>query len=145
VNHLTSEQISRWIAGERGSYEQHLRECAQCADAVARLENTLARFGGAYRDWGARQMPAFHRAPASRPGKPLWLRTALASAVLAAIFFAIPAVETIRGNRLRVAQLAAEDDVLLTQIRSDVSRSVPASFKPLAELGASTSSSGGAE
>ena len=54
--HLSSEDICRWIAGERAAGEEsHVRECSLCAAEVARLEGALQRFGGAVREWSAAQ------------------------------------------------------------------------------------------
>lgn len=111
----------------------HVRACAQCAEAVARTERVLAEFGGAYRDWGSRQMRLAH-ANAKAPRALLWLRSALAATALAAVAIGIPVSLDIQQEHQRAAQIAIEDDALLTQIQADVSRSVPVSMKPLAEL-----------
>jgi len=140
MNHLTSEQISEWMIGTRGAEQvRHVAECSQCAQAVGRMEGVLANFGGAYREWGANQMQAARPAP-ERPRALLWLRTAIATAVLAAVAVAIPVRQHFKNEEQRAAQIAMEDDALLTQIQADVSRAVPASLKPLAELEKTTGS-----
>ena len=132
MNHLTSKQITEWMIGDRGSAEeQHVRECAQCAAAVGRMQSTLVQFGDAYRDWGGRLQMGSRLAPR----RSVWLRAAFVSAMLALVFIAIPAGEMIKQNRERAAQTAIEDDALLTQIQTDLYRSVPPSLKPLEELG----------
>ena len=43
--HLSSEQISRWVMGEHGAFEEeHVRDCPECRAEVARLESVLAQF-----------------------------------------------------------------------------------------------------
>lgn len=132
MKHLSSQQISEWLAGVRtAGQEQHVRECPDCAEAVGRMENLLADFGRAYQQRGEGPVwePAIGTARSHRLG--WWPRAAFASAVLAAMIAAVPVV---REHRMRAAQIAAEDDALLTAIQTDVARSVPVSLNPLAEL-----------
>jgi hypothetical protein len=135
MNHLTSEQLSQWIAGSRTQeQEQHVCECAQCAAAVAKTEGLLLEFRGAYRQWGDAQFSS----PVARPvvrHHSMWLRAALAAALVIGI--AIPAGQKLYQNRVDQQQVSIDDDALLTQIQADVSRSVPASLKPLADVSGS--------
>jgi hypothetical protein len=132
VNHLTSEQLSEWIAGARlPEHEQHIRECAECAEAVGHAGELFADFSEAYRQWGERQFVSPPQASWERPRS--WLGRAAFAAGIIAILLAIPGTEWIR-HRQQTARIAMEDDALLTAIQSDVARTVPASLKPLAEL-----------
>ena len=61
--HLSSEQISRWIAGERSPREErHARECPQCRAELERLENAFSLF----RDSGRRWSDHWFASPAER-------------------------------------------------------------------------------
>ena len=54
--HLSTEQISLWLAGERGAEQhRHLMQCAECAGELAKIQATLACFRNSARDWSAQQ------------------------------------------------------------------------------------------
>jgi len=56
--HLSSVEISEWLAGIRASEaERHLAECAACAAELERASQPLARFGLAMRAWCAAETP----------------------------------------------------------------------------------------
>ena len=125
-------QAELLIGPRTAEQDQHLRECAECSAAVARMEASLAEFGTAYRELGE-QLPAFRASAAigaqgARGTVRMWMRAGVVAALLGAIAL-IPA-EHYRQSY--AARLAMEDEALLTAVQADVSRSVPASFEPLA-------------
>jgi hypothetical protein len=139
--HLSSEDISRWILGERGAAgERHIRECAECAAEIARLEGGLAGFRGAVRRlaaerWGT--VPARISQP-RQTGLQTWcLRgAAVATLLLAAL------VPIYRGaHQRRSAAIAQADAQLLEEVDAGVSRSVPRTMEPLLKLIAEDTSS----
>jgi hypothetical protein len=143
TQHLTSQQISEWMAGPRSAeYERHVQECGDCARAIASLEETLAQFGEAYRDWGGSQMVpariAATEAKLHRRGPAKWLRVSMAAAAL----IALAVIPADRYHRHRAAQMSAEDDALLQEIHAEVSQSVPSSFSALADLTAAGTGKG---
>lgn len=82
--HLSHEEISQWMAGERTlEQETHLRECPTCAAEVDALARTFALFRESGQRWSdhlytARPVPAM---PARRLG---WLGLVAMVAIVAA-------------------------------------------------------------
>ena len=133
--HLNSEDICRWLAGERpADAERHLRECALCGAEVARLEGALQRFGGAVREWSAAQPGAQSSGPwraprAARQWGMRRLRWSMAAAALV-VLLAIPVWKDARDKR--VAEEADKADaILMEQVDAQVSRTVPVTLEPL--------------
>lgn len=105
------------------------------------FENALRQFGEAYHHWGARQnrpsRVVLTDADVIRRSGLNWLRTAFATAALAALIL----IPVDHFHRQRVAQMSAQDEALLLEIHSEVSQAVPSSFSTLEALG--TESGGG--
>src|SRR5271157_513509 len=86
--HLSSQQISQWMIGERTpQQEQHVRQCSQCGAELARMEAALALFRGSVRHWSDVQSRAEPPAigsifPARRGPRPHLMRWALVAAAL---------------------------------------------------------------
>jgi hypothetical protein len=133
--HLGSEDVGRWMAGERGvEQERHLRECSLCGAEVSRLEGALARFGGAVREWsevqpGAQSPGAWRVERAAHKGRAVGLRWSLAAVALAALI-AIPQWKSMR-DRQAAEEAARADDILMKQVDAQVSRTVPVTLEPL--------------
>jgi len=135
-NHLTSEQISKWMIGESTPEEQrHGRECVQCRTELASLQTAISEFRGFVAHWADRQRsdipdaasllaPAHHFA--TRPLR--WLPVAAVVAVLAIIPVYWNSIE-----RQREAQ-AVQDAQLLEKVNAHLARNAPASFEPLMDL-----------
>jgi hypothetical protein len=136
--HLSSEDISRWTAGERADEcARHLGECLLCRAEVARLESVLDAFGGAVREWGAAQpcgeLPrAWQADRAARNWRMRRLRWSLAAACLV-VLAAIPVWKNARDRRI-AAEAARADAMLLEQVNRQVSRTAPAALEPLMNL-----------
>lgn len=78
--HLSDEQISNWLIGERtADDEAHVRECAVCRGEIARMEETFALF--------RESVPPFAYARGSERGRPARVAIALAAPILAAVLF----------------------------------------------------------
>jgi hypothetical protein len=133
--HLSSQRISAWMAGERlPEDEQHVRECPQCAAELARFETTLARFHDSVRDWSGRQ-------PGSEPGNvPLAaaarnpFRTRPARWAIAAAVLLLAASVSIERSMRRPQpsqDMVRADALLLEQVDAAVSRAVPRTMEPL--------------
>jgi len=131
--HLSSREISEWTAGIRTlQSEDHLHRCAECRAELARLHESLSDFRDSLRDWSASQGTA---------PRPVWLTEAPRSAhrvrwaLVAVAMIVLAAIPFYRShNRQRPTDTGMDDAVLLEQIDTDVSRSVPASMEPLTNL-----------
>ena len=139
--HLTSVQISEWLAGIRGAdAERHLAVCAGCAAELERANEPFAQFGAAARAWCAVETPvprmgAIASAVRHRR-RAVAMRLALAAA--AALLIATPVY---RQHR-RAIETARQDEALLEQVQAEVSRSAPEPMQPLEQLVAWNSPSG---
>jgi hypothetical protein len=136
--HLSSEEICRWMAGEGAAGEEaHVRECSLCGAEVARLKGALERFGGAAREWSAAQPGALSPGAWQADGAAhRWrvrrLRWSLAAATLV-VLAVIPAWKSSRDRRIAAAAAQA-DAVLMEQVDDQVSRTVPETLEPLMNL-----------
>ena len=128
-SHLSEEQISKWVTGERTSPEErHVRECPQCRAEVARFESALVAFGGAVRDWSERQtvVKPLRDGRHARPFRWAW--------VAAAVLLVAAAVPIYRIDRQRKAERARADAALMEQVDREVSRAIATPMEPLAKL-----------
>jgi hypothetical protein len=129
--HLSSQQISQWMIGERTpQQEQHVGECSQCGAEVARMEAALGLFRGSVRHWSDLQVRVPRPlAPGPRPHPVRWALAAAALLVLAAV----PVYRSAQ-DRQRQAEIARADALLLEQVDAEVSRAVPRPMEPLVKL-----------
>lgn len=136
--HLSSERISRWMAGDRTPDEdRHIRECAQCAAEAARLEMLFAEFRSSVVAWSALQEGAEapdRWKPPAHPGRFTRgaLRWTMATAALA-IAVAMPICKN-ANDRRREAEAARADAQLWEEVNAQVSRPVPTPLEPLMKL-----------
>lgn len=132
--HLSSESISKWLAGERQAADElHVAGCPECTGKLAHEQELLAAFGESVRGWSA----ASERAPAAiRTGaaaSPLRVAGwAFAMAALA-VCVILPIWKDSRDER-REAEQAKADALLWEQVDAHISRPAPAAFAPLMEL-----------
>lgn len=128
--HLTSEEVSQWMMGERTPEQQeHLLACVECAAEIERIQAPLALFRGAVREWSADEQNRPGAIPArSWPGALLLRFTATVAVLVVLIAIGIG------GRNRRAARIEAEDDALLGRVQTAVSRSVPAPMEPLYNL-----------
>ena len=134
TEHLPADRIAECVcAGPAPEEERHLRECAQCAAEVARLQSALGSFRVAVREWSEGQSaPALERARAARPRPArMWFRWPVLVAAALTLTVA-PLYKTVH-DRQRAAQELA-DAQLLEQVDRDVSESVPSAMEPLSQL-----------
>ena len=136
TEHLPGDRIAECVCGAPApAEERHLRECAQCASEVARLESALGHFRQAVRGWsGPESERALARVRAARrPSPRMWFRWPVLAAVTLALALPVaPVYRTVR-DRQRAAQALA-DAQLLEQVSRDVSEAVPSPMEPLAQL-----------
>lgn len=133
--HLSSGQISRWIAGQRTECEaQHVRECETCHADLAALESEFLAFGRCVREWAAEQqkpplplnLRGLERPYLSRPW--VWRLGAAVIAVAIGIPFCV-------GRRSGDDEAVQKNNArLMEQVQAQLSRSVPTPMEPLMNL-----------
>ncbi|MGA2272931.1 MAG: hypothetical protein ABSH00_05205 [Bryobacteraceae bacterium] len=139
--HLSSVEISEWLAGIRASgAERHLAECAGCAAELERAREPLARFGAAARAWCAAETPAPRLEPIESElrRRRRFTGVGIALAAAAALMVAAP----VYRQHQRALEMARQDEALLEQVQTEVSRSAPEPMQPLEKLVAWNSPSG---
>jgi anti-sigma factor RsiW len=130
--HLSPEDISRWIAGERrGELQRHAGECEACGARLDRMESAIEEFRGSVHDWTAAQSPATPRIVWRSPVRHLVRAWMLAVASLL-ILASGPAWWHFR-QQARAAEMARAD-ALLQQVDAEISRAVPRTMEPLVSL-----------
>lgn len=135
--HLSSEQIARWMAGQHTpGEEQHARQCPECGAELARMEAALALFRGSVRQWSeqssAEQQAVWKAGPVRHGWRFQPMRWALACVVLL-MLAAIPVYRNAMEKQSK-ADLAKADAALLEQVDAEISRAVPATMEPLVKL-----------
>jgi hypothetical protein len=136
--HLSSEQISKWMAGDNNpDADRHLKECPQCAAEIACLQSLLSAFRSSVVEWNALQ----RRAEAPERWMPTERRRRFAGGLqrwkLAAATLTIVLVVSIWKNHSdrRHAVEAFEADVRLwEEVNSHISQPVPSPMAPLMNL-----------
>ena len=124
-SHLSSDQICKWLAGERGLQEQgHLRDCPACRAELDQFEHALNGFRSSLQE---SPVPAVNYSR-SRQILPRWI---LATAALALVL-AAPVYWNTRQQRS--TEDSKTDELLLERVNAGLSRSVPASMEPLMQL-----------
>jgi anti-sigma factor RsiW len=140
--HLSSEQISKCLAGDATPEEtSHLQECNTCSADLARLDSAVSSFRETVREWSDQTSNmARQPLPDPRPGRPALIQVLRWGAV-AAIVIVMAGFPMWRLKQQR-ADLANQDEVLLEQIASGLSRSVAQPMQPLTKLWTTNGSTG---
>lgn len=135
--HLSSEQISRWVMGEREApEEEHVRDCTDCRTELSRLESVLAQFRSSALGVVAQPLPPANfdflsatERPRRAPAPARWVLAAAAFLIL----LTVPLYQNAR-ERKRAVERAEADTLLMEQVDRAVSRTVPRTMEPLVEL-----------
>jgi anti-sigma factor RsiW len=132
IAHLSSEQLSEFMLGQPSPLiARHVRACPACRAELANFREALGDFRGAVRAWSNDQANLL-AIPNARPEPRSWAAShQLAWAVLIAAVCIIASFVMPRrpgGNPL------SSDAVLLNQVDTQVSRTVPSSMEPLMKL-----------
>ncbi|HEY2383320.1 MAG TPA: hypothetical protein VGK48_19265 [Terriglobia bacterium] len=145
-NHLTSEQISSWLIGEKTSEEEnHLLGCAQCTAELDAVRHAFSEFRNSAVDWADRERAgvvpsiaglgrASHRAAVRH------LRL-LAAAALVLVVTVVPiyrkSIE--QQHEAEAMRESALDAELLERVNAHLSQTVPVSLQPLTALASAAS------
>jgi hypothetical protein len=133
--HLTSEQIAQALIGEgTADQQQHVRECPECQAELAQTRSTFSLFRDSVHDSSLRQGgAAVRRIQWDQPRAFFNQRLGLMLAATAMILMAVVPVYRNAGERQRKLQME-RDAVLLEQVQTELSRTVPAPMEPLLNL-----------
>lgn len=143
IEHLSAEQISQWIIGDRPlELREHMAQCAECRAELGQLENAIAQFRTAMREPASYVPPPAWRQPEPQPAPwfswPRLVLTATALLVLAAV----PVTWRVRVHEQALrAQAALADSQLLESVDAEISQAVPQPLEPLVTLATWNSSS----
>lgn len=146
IEHLSAEQISQWIVGERPlDLREHMAECAECRAELTQLENALSQFRTAMREQTSFAAPPPWRQAESRPAPWFsWPRLVLTTTALLVVV-AVPVTWRVRVHeqalRQQAAQTALADSQLLESVDAEISQAVPEPMQPLVTLATWNSSS----
>lgn len=139
--HITSDEISRWIAGDRcGKVEKHLQLCPVCKNEVSAFQSALNDFRSAVHGWSdqsrtadtvtivkVRQQISFHGNSWN------WLGFVAATIfICAAIHF--NGQRAPERRQADVAKALASDADIMKQVDTELARTVPTSMEPLTRL-----------
>jgi hypothetical protein len=136
--HLSSEQISRWMAGENNSdADRHIKECPECAAEIARLQSLLGAFRSSVIAWNTLQRnadPPSHWMPAKHHRQVAGgiLRWKLAAATLV-IVLAVSVWKN-HSDRRHAAEVFEADVRLWEEVNSHISQPIPSPMAPLMNL-----------
>lgn len=133
--HLTQEQVSAWMLGERSAkVQEHVRSCSACQSEVLLLGTTLLDFRSSVREWSQE-----HASPnviplsaAMRDRLVTFNRLCLATA---AVVVCILVGLTLRTQPPGTSPVnAISDKALMSQMDEEISRTVPTAMEPLVQL-----------
>ncbi len=137
VVHLSSQQLAEIMTGQPSPQvaqlvARHVEDCPACRAQVANFGQALGGFRGAVRAWSEEQAHAVRAIPAGAGEPRSW--AASHQLVWALLMAAVCIIASVVIPRRGGDQAAASDALLLNQVDSQVSRTVPASMEPLMKL-----------
>jgi periplasmic protein TonB len=106
TKHLTWDQVSSVLIGERGASAEHAHGCSTCGAELARLESALGEFRGGMRQWSGQafRQREFVRQPDADYSRSAW-KAGLGSLLINGTMLAmIVYVGTLQPVRLAVQQ-----------------------------------------
>jgi anti-sigma factor RsiW len=131
MTHLCSKQLSECALGEPSpDARQHLEDCPACRAELEHFHEVLSGFRGAVRYWSENQANAALAVHARSSESRSWIGAhQFALALLLAAVCILASVVWHGGGGA-----TSNDAVLLNQVDTEVSRSVPSSMEPLMKL-----------
>jgi predicted anti-sigma-YlaC factor YlaD len=139
--HFTDGQVAEWVAGERvPEREAHLQDCPVCRSQVESFQAALTGFGASMRAWSETQYVAAEASVKARSSvRPVALRGSVYAAAALAALCLVAVLVMFHGVLLRQGapvdtRSSLTDAVLLRQIDTEVSQTVPDAMEPLTEL-----------
>jgi anti-sigma factor RsiW len=134
--HLSSEQIAENVLGQPSAGQlssmvaRHVEQCLACRAEVASFRESLGEFRSAVRSWSDQQAATVLAIPADSPKPRFWKPSHQLAWALLLAGVCVIASFVVPHNQ----QQASSDIVLLNQVDTEVSRTVPSSMEPLMKL-----------
>jgi hypothetical protein len=129
MTHLSSEQISDWLVGERNAEAaRHVEICRKCHEDIVQVQNGLHVFREAVHNWAER--PGLWNVPARPASSPSWTVAAATAAAMSLVLLPLYLDKRIAQSETEKAQ----DSLLLDQVHARLTQSVPQSMERLMEL-----------
>lgn len=133
--HLTEDELSAWVAGERGpAVLRHLSCCSACQAEALLLETTLLGFRGAVREWSREYETSAVMPPAAAVDSAFFTFNRACLAMAVAIVCVLLGVSLRPGNSARRPGNSLTDRALMSQVDDQISRTVPSAMEPLLDL-----------
>lgn len=133
IAHLSSEQLSEYVLGQASPLVmRHVDDCPACRASVSEFRQALGEFRGAVRAWSDDQANAARALPDGLDE--LRIRTPSRQLAWALVLAAVCIIASFVIPHFRGEDAASNDAVLLNQVDSEVSRTVPSSMEPLMKL-----------
>jgi len=134
TQHLSSRQISEWIAGERtAAGERHVQECMECS---AQIEAATGQFR-LFRDAMQAAVADSRLVTLPVPRRTPWFRAhrlSMAAVTCALLLLAAIPLYRWRETPAPAVHATPSDDALLRSVRNSLSQSAPSPLEPLADL-----------
>ncbi len=133
IAHLSSEQLSECMLGQASPMvARHVEDCPACRAELGAFRAALGEFRGAVHAWSQDQASAALAIPAAVPQRVSGMFShQLAWALLIA---GLCVIASFILPRHRADGAGSTDAVLLNQVDTEISRSVPSSMEPLMKL-----------
>jgi hypothetical protein len=130
-NHLTQDQLARWIVGDSGPEErQHVLQCLHCSREVKTFREAVATFQVAMREWSDKEVvPSLH-VPAVRMDWSGWVAAGLAVGAIGILPWCAP----VEKQEPIVATTINEDAQLMEEVAMHLSRPMPVSMERVIAL-----------
>jgi hypothetical protein len=133
--HLSPEQLSEWVLGDRDPKTvQHVGSCTNCQAQIEQFEAALGGFRSSVRTWSEDQLPPRPRASQPQARRP-YAWALRAEWVLAACVLAVLVVHEWSQIKIVPGGVSPQEEAaLFRQIDQETSRTIPAAMDPLSKL-----------
>jgi hypothetical protein len=129
MRHLSSEQISEWLLGERNAeVGRHVEICGKCREEIVQMQDGLHAFKETVHGWAER--PQAWNIPARKPSPASWSLVAATAVAMSLVL--LPLYLNVRQAQFEAEK--AQDSLLLDQVQERLNQTVPQSMERLMEL-----------
>ncbi|HEX4809372.1 MAG TPA: hypothetical protein VH325_10600 [Bryobacteraceae bacterium] len=133
--HLTQDQISAWLLGERSAKSlEHIRSCSSCHAEVLLLGTTLLDFRSSVREWSEGHASPEVIAVTGAARHSLFTFNRLCLAAAAAIVCVFLGMTLRPSHAVLLPDNPITDRALMNEVDDQISRTVPTAMEPLLQL-----------